>query len=213
MTECPTCGKDYRSVGTHWRRSASCGPNDIGSREEDIIVGWLLGDGSLVNRDDDWPMLSIANTNRDFIKWSVDEISIMKDWVGSVGTTDCIEKRSISHPFMSKFSNWYDSGVKKIPYGYDISILSAKVWYCCDGFKSVNRGVLRVGFSIGEIEDRVDRMKSSLETALPEPKVTTRTLYYDGDEAKDVLDIMGDPLPGMEYKWESGNSGGEEICH
>lgn len=110
----------------------------------------------------------------------------------------------------NEFRSWYLSGEKVFPDGIDLTPTALKHWYAGDG-------CLRSKYSLGisscnEVENK-EKLHSYFRNAgLPEPNTwneherqngngTYGSMIWNEEESRDLLDYMGEPLPGFEYKW------------
>jgi len=118
--------------------------------------------------------------------------------------------RTISHPELERFNEWYSSGEKTFPKNIKLTPTVLKHWYCCDGYFD-NSSNQRITISVAnEVENKDKLLKMFRESGLPSPKfrkcrrkdgyVGCRLEFLKSDSLK-IWEYMGDPLPGFEYKW------------
>lgn len=122
--------------------------------------------------------------------------------------------RTRSHGGFDRYKQWYSTGNKIWPEDIEMTSTVLKHWYCGDGSllrRSANH--LRIQISMAneiENQEKIDNMFNS--SGLPEPKWSEMkrsdgswdcTGRWDGSDALTLLEYMGEPIPGFEYKWPS----------
>jgi len=83
--------------------------------------------------------------------------------------------RSMRHPELKEFSNWYSSGEKIWPNEIDLTPTVLKHWYCCDG--TWNNKNHHNYISISSFNERceIDKIEEMFErSGLPEPNNYSR---------------------------------------
>lgn len=206
MIKCDNCSVEYSKIGQHWRYRPGHRP-DITDRQEEVLVGALLGDATLIRNGKNCAV-RLHNTNVEFLEWFSSELEgIVYDvkMVDESGDTEilgvkCSQKdqyiiQTCTHPHFNKFRSWYESGQKRFPDG-EISPLATKVWYCCDGSNHASSNNVRI--SVYDQLDQSDKLNSLTPI---DTYVNSGMLYLDKSQ---FLRWVGDPIKGMEYKWPDG---------
>lgn len=188
-------------------------------------MGCVMGDGN-INTAQKNPKLYVDNTNIPFLEWidtELKEISLGVDCyqtgkeaerkakelgkyeVNSGQRSDMYRLRTIAHPQIQEFEEWHSSGEKIFPEDIELTPLLAKIWYCCDGGISWGNSPY-VGISIHNELERKENIINSFENIGFSPKVSGPNLHFTKEESREFLEWLGQPLPGMEYKWEFDDS-------
>lgn len=199
--ECPQCGVLVEQMGTHWSNSLECECPELDDRKRDILSGIVMGDGH-INRQNT-PYLQVGLKGREFLEWVYDELEYLSAGITHDQTNGLYYYRTISADIFDDFAEWYDSGSKRFP-DLDLTPRMAKVWYCCDGHLDWSSGRQNAVLKISVVNE-VDRSELLFELFREhgfDPRITGHQLYFTADETKDVLEWMGDSLPGFEHKWE-----------
>lgn len=118
--------------------------------------------------------------------------------------------RTVSHPELHTYREWYNSGKKVWPDDIELTPTVLKHWYCGDG--SYDKTVGRIEISLANEIDNLEKVENYfIQMGLPLPRwsINDRNMF-DGisckavwtvEDSKILWDYMGEPLPGFEYKW------------
>lgn len=127
--ECPTCGRYYTYLSSHWDGGDECGFPPLSDTQEDVLTALLLS-GATLNKTGEKkrPHVILDSTNRVFLDWVQDKLGILcahitqrgtaedtsdrlEDWLG----VEINEGQSVyrlqtrSHPFFEEAKqNWAD---------------------------------------------------------------------------------------------------------
>jgi len=127
-----------------------------------------------------------------------------RDWpVHPEEYNDIYLTRTRRLPYFRRFKDWYTQDGKRFPDNLELTPVITKYWYVCDGtvnwmrdysakiqFNSKNESG-REGF----ITELFDRAGFTIQR--------NRHMYYlSVDESESMLEWLGNPPPGFEYKWE-----------
>lgn len=119
-------------------------PHDLSEIQNDVLIGSLLGDGSL-SKDGKYPRLKIERSLSDlnYLSW---QFSIFENFCSSRITTyhkydkrynkvyNSAAFRTRAVPaFLKYYDKWYINGIKKIPVDIVLSPLIIAVWIADDG--------------------------------------------------------------------------------
>lgn len=202
--KCVGCGDSFKKIGNHWSYNPDHRPT-LSERELAIARGALMGDGTLV-RNSKHAALRVWNTNTEFLEWIGSELEAVSYGVTKVedpGPTEVMgvetmqkaqfRVQTVCHPDFEDFRSWYSTGVKQFPTD-TISPMATKVWYCCDGSARTRNLVM-----ISATNESANPEKLANLVPVEVTKVENGFVYFDRHQ---FLDYIGDPVPGMEYKWQ-----------
>lgn len=191
--------------------------------KKEILKGLLMGDGTIgKTANEKRNNLEVEMTNRDFLDWTADQLgdlvsSVRKSRVaediaeknrrhGYTVNEEDIEDEHVLSTVTTDFTTrmrdkWYPEGEKKFPDDLELSPLSTKIWYVCDGSLVQNEHC--VIYSCNE-RDRPEFMKSLFNNTPFNPSFSLTGgggLQFTRSESREFLDWLGEPVPGYEYKW------------
>lgn len=181
--------------------------SELTERDEQLITGKLMGDGWVQRRehsDNSKPCVGVRNSNPFYVKWFRRQLSI------DCGRVSCDGKGryqfyTTSLEELNKFADWYSSGKKRYPDNLELTPELVRIWYCDDGtlqFSGANTVSIRL--CSDKEKDRIEWLQSLFQDEGFYPSVQTRgRLYFGVDEVEPLLDWMGGPPEGMEYKWDT----------
>jgi hypothetical protein len=120
--------------------------------------------------------------------------------------------RSMCHPDLQEFADWYSTGNKVWPDDIQLTPTVLKHWYCGDGYRDKSIPQNRIQIAMANEAEHTDKIDAMFETVeLPSPSSYTICERKDGtmrcnavftiDQSKELWSYMGDPLPDFEYKW------------
>lgn len=218
---CPYCWNWYTGIGQHWSRG-SCSYPPMSQYKKDLMKGMALGDG-YVDTQNKNPCFVLYNTNVTFLEWLQTELGWLgnsvrchiyaKDAVSDVlkdsGTKpdDCLDMHLLStksHPEFDEFGSWYDSGEIIFPVDLSVSPITLKVWYVSDGSLNYNchgQYKTRVEFTSLNESERPTRIKGALEEHGFTVRNSGQNFALSTEDTEEFFNLIGDPLPGFEYKW------------
>jgi hypothetical protein len=106
-------------------------------------------------------------------------------------------------PYFRKFLNWSDGEQKRYPDNLELTPAITKFWYVSDGTVNWMRDYsARVAFACQNEQDRPTYIRDLFSQAGLEVKRNQHMYYLSVEESRQLLEWMGDPVPGYEYKWE-----------
>lgn len=198
--ECPNCGESYESLGRHW---ATCGYPELSDKQKEIMVGCLMGDGTIDNRDRDHPRFTLVNTNPDYARHVWEKL---QPFATFTSYSPKRENRSrnykvrVTHPWVSTLAEWYGGDGKRFP-NVDLSPTVLKHWYCCDGSKQVNSaGGERFQIGAANEEDRPDHILYLFKDTPVDVSMSGHDIYCSYNDTT-PWEYMGEPPEGMGFKW------------
>ena len=185
-----------------------------------------MGDGCIEKRTSG-SILTIGMINKKFLEWVDSEFGILSTGVRKRSTAKesalnasnsgfrpnaeeenyhnvyTLRTRSLSD--IDKFHEWYSSGKKIFP-EIKFNPLLVKMWYCCDGGLSISKnGRASLQITCKNESSRIEKLyKSFLDVGFDPTITNSRTrLAFSVDDTDQLLNWMGSPVPGFEYKWEN----------
>jgi hypothetical protein len=230
---CHQCGKEYEKIGNHWVQSSSCNHKKLTEKEHQIITGTLMGDGTIY-RESKNPYLQVVMISPNYLNCVANKFGILGGEVTLKETaaksaqkakesgfdlnakeenySDTYEWRSVCHPELHEFANWYASGEKVWPEDIQLTPTVLKHWYCGDGYWGNTSGKNRISIGMSNEVDKTEKVDKMFERAnIPSPNTYNITNTKNGSKSCDALftvsqskelwEYMGEPLPDFEYKW------------
>ena len=196
---CPNCDREWEAIGKHFR---GCGYPDLSDKQKDIMIGCLMGDGTIDNRNIESknPRFTLANTNEAYA------YEVHKKLQPFANITKVERKRRdiynvrVVHPWVENLTDWYSTGEKVFP-ELSLNPTILKHWYCCDGCKKMGKGGSWC-FHIS-MKNEVDRQEN-IRRMFNELGISIsfyRYCLYTRNGDYKPYQIMGEPPKGMEYKW------------
>lgn len=213
----------------HWNRS-ECDYPPFSAELWELLTGILLGDGDIHGKRDTNAHFRVRMTNRRFLEFVDRELGILSKGVflartaeaqvetakknrreGRKGFETVSEEnyhelyglRTCSHPALDEFRDWYRSGEKRYPADLELTPIVTKAWYVCDGWLAREAGNRsRVMFKVTNEAHRPDYLVDLFDRVGFEVGFSRNSIQVPADETERLLDWMGGPFPGFEYKWE-----------
>jgi hypothetical protein len=226
---CPSCGEEFDKPGLHWSHG-TCPYPEISPIQEAVFEGLLMGDGSIPKQSGgNSALLHLPMINRRFLEWIDERLGILTTGVSLKKTASELasnnresgfspnakEERyhdmytiwTRTHPYFEDLrERWYPDRNKQFPDDLELTPLRAKLWYLCDGYLDVGQhGRPRIEIKARNEEKRAEFLVGLFEDVGFSPLYKRHELRFTCDETEDLVEWMGDPLPGFEYKWALGS--------
>lgn len=170
MKTCPDCQGKFENIGRHWNASDQCDYPSFTKSQKEIIVGLLMGDGTLGNHHKPYnSYLRVKMINQEYLNYLHDEFGILSSPVSLSRTAfegaqenvrrgfqndakpsqynDLYDWRTISHPTLNQFDAWYDSGTKEWPHDIYLTPLTLKHYFVGDGSMRKSQQTIRISMS------------------------------------------------------------------
>jgi len=203
---CVECGGSYDMVAKHYNMS-DCQLPQPSEKEKEAIKGMVMSDGHIGNRDRT-PRLDVQMINPSALEEFAEEIPSFHPKVWDTGkTTDADNKIfrlcTISHPWLEEVAQSYESGKKQYPENLELTPTMAKWWYVGDG-SLIWKDAAQHGYVQIACQNEKENTEK-LENILSDFSPTVHTYgdcCLDTENSKKFLQYIGDPVPGMRYKWE-----------
>jgi hypothetical protein len=223
--ECNSCGDTYKRIGSHWVQS-DCDYPKISEYIAEVITGLLMGDGSLSNREGN-PTLVCQCTEVKYLEYlnsifgdlssgpprlhvTGDELLEQNgEFLGATDESEYSDQyrwQTRRNPNLSKFSHWYD-GSKNWPNDIYLTPTVLKHWYIGDGNYNYHGTNDYISIGVNNERNNVDKINNMFKrSSLPKPNrwnesIDKVEIVWNKHESKELLDYMGSPICGYEYKW------------
>jgi len=213
MATCPSCGEQFERLGLHWWHG-TCPYPDIDSNQQEILIGLLMGDGSIpVPSGGDSPVFRLPMTNRRFLEWFDDRMGILTTGVSLKKTAAELAKKnrepgfspgartenyhdmytvwSRTNPlFKDLRDRWYpDDGSKRFPDDLALTPERVKFWYVSDGYLDVGRwGRPRIEIKAHNESDRPDFLVSLFRDVGFDPVFERYELRFTCDDTEALVE-------------------------
>lgn len=230
LETCHECGEDFKSVGAHWAIS-SCDYPRITPRQEEILIGNLMGDGT-INRGSTNPAFQVKMIKKEYLEYLHNVFGIMSRGVTKARTAEecALENKQRSfttavheekysdqyiwstrtHPLFNGFSYWYRSGEKIFPDDIFLSPTVLRHWFVCDGSYQKVNSQIQISMA-NEIENKQKIENYFEKVDLPTPNnwveyknstgITACTACWNKDESNKLFEYMRYSIPGFKYKF------------
>jgi len=230
MALCPACGNEYSGISYHWQHNPSHIPNISNSLME-ISKGLVLGDGYLCQQNNKpYIICNMTNDkflNHLHDKFGILSSRVEKQLSAEQNAQNHINSGFNKNPNKENYSDiwrWQSRSHKKFSEllsiqkkgvsGIDkFTPISFKYWYCSDG-SIENVGVRdRIGIAMSKEFGNEKHVEKKLkDSGLPTPSFWSsskrsdssghrNSAWWNVDKSEKLFKIMGEPLPGFEYKW------------
>lgn len=170
----------------HWYHG-KCPYPEIGSESKDMLVGLLMGDGSIPTREAN-SVFHLPMINRRFLRWFDDQMEVLTTGVSLKKTAtelasnnretgfssnakqedyhDIYTVWSRTHPLFNQLREWYESGQKRFPADLELTPTVTKFWYLCDGYLDVGQwGRPRLEIKARNERSRADYLSTCSRTS------------------------------------------------
>lgn len=228
LVECPECGDEYEFLGKHWYHNYSHRPS-LTEEERGVVSGLLMGDGSLIRRDERNPYLSLSMITKEYLEWLDSFFGVLTTGVRldktaeelaqnsrdrGFSTTvneenyhDCWKLTTRSLPELEQF-NWYtDNGEKVWPDSIELTPKVLTHWYVGDG--CWNNTNYHDNISIGASneygnENKIDSYFKQSNLPLPSNYGKYKggmNVTFTVEDSYELFEYMDPAPPGFEYKF------------
>lgn len=225
MKVCPGCKEKFDYLGVHWHHNPDHRV-EFSEKELDILRGLLMSDGS-IDYSKGNARYHVKMTNKKYLEYIDSVLGIVSTGVQLNKNAEEAAKakrdsgfrpdakaenysaiyrvRSIKHPAFNEFAKWYNSGSKVWPADLELTPRVLKHLYVGDG--TLRKNGKRISIAMYNERDNKEKVENYFsEKGLPEPdrwhtdhKRCHAT--WDKSGTSELLDYMGGPPPGFEYKW------------
>lgn len=222
--ECHECGKAYKRIVQHWSMSSTCNHALITEYQMSLLLGMMLGDGSIKSSDVQNPCVRMRMINKPFLDWLDGELGWLSTGVRLDKTAeqsaehcrnsgfrpnaraenyhDLYYLQTRSHPDLAIFEEWYDSGSIVFPTDIVPDRIAMRMWYVSDGslcWQKTQRPHVKI--TSQNEQNRPEAIVSYFEQHGFSVSQSGSNFYLSVDQTPQFLDWLGTPPPGFEYKW------------
>jgi predicted RNA-binding Zn-ribbon protein involved in translation (DUF1610 family) len=206
MTICPACGDAFERIASHWSNSA-CGYPDISVEQRAVLDGLMLGGANVDGQGSNRHLLA-STTSQLLAEWTADQL----DWLhhgtrvvhgDSADHGDVYRVRIPAHPAINRYERWGDGETRAPPDNYDLTPLAGRVWWAyAGGLQWQGEYDSQRTATISALnDDRGAWVQRVLSTAGIDGTRAGKRVQWHGQQLRDWLDWIGDPVPGAEHKW------------
>lgn len=224
---CKQCGVEYESIGSHWSHSSICSHPELTDYQKSVTTGVLMGDGT-INKSVGNPRLVCTNNIREYLEF-LDSVvfPVVGNGVRIMRTAEEGAKHNrdrgfrpnakaedysdhyrwlcMRSPEFKVFSEWYSADGKVWPEDIDLNPVSLKHLYVCDGNLSPHGNIRISMVNERENKDKVEKYFEDIGFGVHSWVDYDNVCYakFSIGKSEDMLEYMGDPIPGYEYKWDN----------
>jgi len=205
VTICPGCGDAYERAASHWSNSA-CGYPEISAEQRAVLDGLMLGGANVDGQGSNRHLLA-STTSPLLAEWTAEQL----DWLhhgtrtdhGAGDHQDVYRVRTPAHPAINRYERWGDGETRAPPDNYDLTPLAGRVWWAyAGGLQWQGEYNSQRTATISALnDDRGAWVQHILSTAGIDATRVGKRVQWHGQQLRDWLDWIGDPVPGAEHKW------------
>lgn len=207
MTICPECGDEKERVAQHWAMSA-CGYPEVSADQRAVLDGLMLG-GANVNGQGSNRHLLVSTTSEQLAEWTTE----LLDWLHHgtrVVRSDVAEHRNVyrvrtpAHPAINRYERWGGDGQGRAPPAdYSLSPLAGRIWWAyAGGLEWHGEYDSQRTATISALDDdRAGWVQRVLATAGVDATRVGKRVQWHGEQLREWLAWIGEPVPGVEHKW------------
>ncbi|WP_137287440.1 hypothetical protein [Halorussus salinisoli] len=186
----------FKALGAHWQHNPRHAPEPT-RRQREILTGLLFGGGAYTGPLST-PSVQATVKNERLAEWLETELDSLKVNVRVDGETYYIS--TPSNPALKPyFQNWYSKQEEpRPPNTSELTPLVAKVWFAVNGHAKNGAIHLRASYAVRNLGWHRELFR---EVGF-NPWRENPTLVFPVEQAKELLDYMGEPLPGTTEEWE-----------
>lgn len=228
---CNDCGDEYQRIGQHWAMSSCeplqlsdeqkqivtglmMGDGTISRSNKGTcrIEANMISKEYLEYLDSQFPLygsgVRLVNSAEENAKR--DRESGFNPSAEADDYSDTYRWTTVTSTTFDAFGDWYDSGEKVWPSDIELTPTVLKHLYCGDGYYRDDDRHDNITISMNNEKGAKEKVAQMFEDAdLPVPRWVEYsergrddcTARFSKDESTELLEYMGEPLPGFEYKW------------
>lgn len=216
---CPTCKKEYKSIGQHWAFKDSHRP-ELSEEQKEIIKGLTLGDGCIATETGaNNSIFVLGMTTKKFVCWVDEKLGKMSRGCKLSRTAaqsaelssedfssnpenynDIYRVDSRPHPYFTKLREELYRDKKIYPESLELTPTKLKMWYVSDGNIEKQKNIVRITNTV-QIHDSNFSSIFSNTGLSPTIKPESEAIFILSSDFDDFFSYIGDAPPGFEYKW------------
>jgi len=209
--------------------SFDCSHPSFTEHQREIITGLLMGDGNINRQQNGNHLLECEMVSENYLQHIDDQFGVFGNGVSLKRTAaenakksresgfnpnadvadyhDLYRWRSVCHPELQEFADWYASGKKVWPDTIELTPTVLKHWYCGDGYRNNSGTQNRIEIAMANEVDNKDKVDQIFENVgLPSPSnyaisESNCKAVFTVNQSHKLWQYMGKPLPDFEYKW------------
>lgn len=207
-TTCPTCGESKERVAQHWAMS-NCGYPSLTDAQQATLDGIVLSGGSVGGNGTNRHVV-VGTASGRLARWLADQLGWMCQSVretDEAGDREIIYRvRTPSHPACNQYERWgkLPANSGRAPSGgFSLSAHAGRVWWALAGGLGWQGEYdsQRYGLFSAERDGRAEAIQQVLSNAGFETDRRQRRVHLTPTVVSEWLAWIGDPVPGVEYKW------------
>lgn len=210
--QCPYCNEWYSKIVSHWSHpSVECHHPPITDDKYEVLVGLMMGDGSLHSRNRENQCIKVAMNNVTFLTWFSDRLGWLFGNIaqnkeagdasfGNKCNYDYWRLWTRSHPAID-FESWWVDRELHFP-NREWSKEALRMWYVSDGNMHWNTNPYIEIRSFNE-QPRPETVINNFERVGFDASFSSNRIRLKTADTERFFDFVGhEPVPGFEYKWE-----------
>ncbi|QCW05294.1 hypothetical protein [Natrinema pallidum] len=202
--QCPRGCGSYQRLSRHWS-GPNCEFPPLSADQRETVEGLLLAGATIAGNGPN-KHLVVGTVHEPLATWLADQL----EWLThSVRERDGGENRQLeyrvrthAHATLSRYVEWTD-GDRRPPEGYEPTAHTARVWYALAGGLQWpgEYDSQRTALFSAEADARAAWIMDVLEAAGFEPTRAGKRVQLRPTETTRFLEWIGEPVPGVVYKW------------
>lgn len=225
--ECPNCGSEYKNLGSHWHRSASCEYPELTQKEKEVVIGLLMGDGT-VNRSGKSANIKVECIEQRYVQYlsEIFEHHTRDVWMSKTAEESAKQSQasgfvenanpknyhnvwtfeSRQTPEFNQFRSWYSTGKKVFPEDIEMTPTILTHWFAGDGsLKTSGTNFQSIISTTNEFENK-EKIESYFDSCPFSvdgwySNKTTAHMRFNKENTLRLFEYMKGSVPGYEYKW------------
>lgn len=197
FSTCPWCRGAFEALGVHWHHNPNHAPEPT-KRQREIMTGLLLGAGAYTGPINS-PSVELVIRSDQLAEWLEDELNSLKPEVQSNG-----EKYRVTTPsnpsLKPYFQNWFSNQERpRPPSTSQLTPLVAGIWYAVNGRSKKGSIQLKASYRNQNLGWHRELFREvGFNPWKEDPK-----LIFPVEQAKNLIDYMDGPFPGVRGKWKT----------
>jgi len=207
VTICPECDDEYERVASHWARSA-CGYPEISAEQRAVLDGLVLGGANVDLGGGSNCRLLASTVSSELAEWTAEQLGWLHhgtrtDHSDAAEHQDLYRVRTPAHPAINRYERWGDGDSRVPPEDYELTPLAGRVWWAyAGGLEWHGKYDSQRTATISALDDdRAAWVQRVLATTGVDATRAGKRIQWHGEQLREWLTRIGDPVPGVEHKW------------